>query len=126
VSDRNIHLGKSGEELAGRFLKENGYQILAKNYRSRFGEIDIVAREKDCICFIEVKARKDTDFGLPQEAVDFRKQRKISKVALAYLKESRLLDAKARFDVVSVLFEGAGPRIKLTKNAFELSPQYGY
>jgi len=90
---RNRHiLGKSGEEAAVNLLKENGYKILMRNYRTRLGEIDIVASDQDTIAFVEVKTRQQDRFGLPQEAISLAKQRKISKVATLFLKENNLLD----------------------------------
>jgi putative endonuclease len=126
VSELNLQLGKNGEESAESFLKNSGYKILTRNYKTKLGEIDIIAREKDCICFVEVKTRNSADFGLPKEAITPRKQRQIAKTALSYLKEKDLLDKRARFDVVSVLLDETGPKIELIKNAFELSPEFTY
>lgn len=126
MSERTLQLGRSGEVLAEAFLKKSGYKILARNYKTKLGEVDIIAREKDCICFIEVKARNTADFGLPKEAVGARKQRQIAKAALVYLKDNRLLGKSARFDVVSVLLDGASPKIELIRNAFELNSSFAY
>jgi len=112
--------------LAVDLLRENGYKIIARNYKTRLGEIDIIAREKDTVCFIEVKARRSDKFGFPQEAVLRTKQRQISKVALGFLKDKNLLDRKARFDVVSVIFVGDEPKLDLIKNAFELDQRFIY
>lgn len=119
-------LGKRGEELAAGLLKENGYKILLKNYKTKLGEIDIIATEKDTICFIEVKTRESVRFGLPFEAISAPKQRQISKVALMFLKEKNLLDKKARFDVISVIYSNSKPQLDLIKNAFELSRDFAY
>ena len=118
----NIELGKAGERLANEFLKKLGYRILFNNYRSSLGEVDIVARDKDTICFIEVKTRSSKEFGLPQESVTRQKQRKLSRLATAFLKEKNLLDESARFDVVSVLLtqDKKEPEIEIFKNAFSL------
>lgn len=113
-------LGKSGEELAAILLKDKGYKIIARNYKTKLGEIDIVACDKDTIAFIEVKARRFDTFGLPSEAISRVKQRQISKVALLFLKEKSLLGKKARFDVVSVVYSKNLPKLDLIKNAFEL------
>jgi putative endonuclease len=126
VRKQNLTTGKSGEELAQDFLEKNGYKILARNYKTKLGEIDIVARDKDTLCFVEVKTRHSDRYGLPQEAVSDSKQRQISKVALTYLKENRLLDKKARFDVVSIIFSADKPQLELIKNAFELDPAFVY
>src|SRR5512136_3041511 len=80
-------LGKRGEEIALRFLKKKGYRIIEKNYVCKMGEMDIIAKEKDTLAFIEVKTRTSTDFGPPQLAVNAAKQMQLSKVALYFLKE---------------------------------------
>jgi putative endonuclease len=126
VYKKHLSTGKSGEELAAALLRENGYKILARNYKTKLGEIDIVAKEKDTFCFVEVKTRHSDRFGLPQEAVLNTKQRQISKTALSFLKENRLLDKKARFDVVSILYSEDSPRVELIKNAFELDERFTY
>lgn len=128
MSKERIELGKSGEDVACDFLKGNGYKILERNYRSRLGEVDIIARDKDTLCFIEVKTRRGEDFGLPIEAVSRTKQRQIAKAALAFLKEHNLLDGKARFDVVSVLYKTQDnkPQIDLINNAFELGEDFTF
>ena len=78
-------LGKEGEALAVSFCRKKGYRILEKNYRTVFGEIDIIARDGEMIVFIEVKTRTDDTFGYPFEAVDARKREKIRKVALCFM-----------------------------------------
>ena len=123
-SKQNIDLGISAEKAAAVFLKDKGYKILSTNYRTRLGEIDIVAKEKDTLVFVEVKARRSDRFGLPQEAVTARKQRQISKAALSFLKENNLLDKKARFDVVSLVCGDFQTGPELIKNAFELDGSF--
>ena len=113
-------LGKKGEEIAIRFLKKKGYRILEKNYVCKMGEMDIIAREKDTLAFIEVKTRTSTTFGPPQLAVNLTKQMQLSKVALYFLKEKKLEDVKARFDVVAILLRPTGEEIELIKDAFDL------
>ena len=113
-------LGKKGEDLALRFLKKGGYQIIERNYVCKMGEMDIIAREKDILAFIEVKTRTSTTFGPPQLAVNPKKQSQMSKVALYFLKEKKLEDAKARFDVVAILLGPKGAEIELIKDAFDL------
>jgi putative endonuclease len=124
VSKKDLFLGKLGEELAAGLLKKKGYRILCTNYKTKLGEIDIVALDKDVYCFIEVKTRRSLRFGDPQEAVSFLKQRQISKAALVFLKNNNLLDKRARFDVVSIVYEGGIPKTQLIKNAFELEEIY--
>ena len=113
-------LGRKGEELAIRFLKKNGYRIIGRNYVCKMGEMDIIAKEKGTLVFIEVKTRTSTTFGPPQLAVDQKKQRQLSKVALNFLKEKRLEDVKARFDVVAILLGPKGEEMELIKDAFDL------
>ena len=114
-------LGEKGEELALRFLKKKGYRLIEKNYVCKMGEMDIIAKEKDTLVFIEVKTRTSTEFGPPQLAVNSRKQRQLSKVALNYLNEKQLKDVKARFDVVAILLRQKGEEIELIRDAFDLS-----
>ncbi|MBU3959139.1 MAG: YraN family protein [Candidatus Omnitrophica bacterium] len=121
----HLYLGRAGEEVAISLLKKNDYKILAKNYKTKLGEIDIIAKDKDTFCFIEVKTRNSDRFGLPAEAISDSKQRHIARAALIFLKENNLLDKKARFDVVSVIYsEKYRPRLDLIKNAFELDARY--
>jgi putative endonuclease len=126
MSRDRIELGRAGEEMAADFLRNNGYRILFSNYKTKLGEIDIIAKDKDTICFVEVKTRATEKFGFPQEAVSFIKQRQIAKAALTFLKDKSLLDKKARFDVVSVMLADARPKIKLIKDAFELNKSFTY
>lgn len=116
--------GKSGEELACGWLKKNGYKILLRNYQTKLGEIDIIAKDKDTVCFIEVKTRHSHRFGLPLEALSTFKQRQIVKVALLFLKKNNLLEKKARFDVVSIVYSKDRPKLDLIKGAFELDERY--
>ena len=116
-------LGRRGEQEAARLLRGSGYRILARNFRTRLGEIDLVAREGDTLCFVEVRARSDSDFGWPEETVDYWKQRRLIRLAQGYLKAHRLGEAPIRFDVVSVLVspDGSALRTRLIKSAFEAS-----
>ncbi len=113
-------LGKKGEDLAVRFLKKRGYHIIDRNYACKMGEMDIIAREKDVLVFVEVKTRTSAIFGPPQLAVNPKKQSQMSKVALHFQKEKNLEDAKARFDVVAILLGQKGAEIELIKDAFDL------
>jgi len=112
-------LGRKGEEIALRFLKKKGYRVIETNYVCKMGEMDIIAKEKDTLVFIEVKARTSTEFGPPQLAVNSSKQRQLSKVAWNFLKEKRIEDMKARFDVVAILLGPKGEEIELIKDAFD-------
>ncbi|MFH1218102.1 MAG: YraN family protein [Pseudomonadota bacterium] len=113
-------LGKMGEELARKFLLRQGYKIIQCNFRTRNGEIDIVAREGNTLIFVEVKTRSDGRFGSPFEAVTAGKQRKISMVALEYLVAHGGPDQSCRFDVVSVR-PGENPEVEIIRNAFEIN-----
>ena len=113
-------LGKKGEDLALRYLKKNGYRIFERNYVCKLGEVDIIAKEKDTLAFIEVKTRTSTAFGPPQLAVNAAKQMQLSKVAQYFLKEKCLEDVKARFDVVAIVLGPRGPEIELIRDAFDV------
>ena len=113
--------GEKGEAIAVRQLKKNGYKIIETNYRIQLGEIDVIAKDKDTIVFVEVKARRSVHFGSPKGAVTTQKQKKISTVALYYLKATNQITAKARFDVVAVNLNRDKPRVEIIKNAFELA-----
>ncbi|MGD8470245.1 MAG: YraN family protein [Desulfobacterales bacterium] len=113
--------GEQGEALAARRLKKAGYKIIETNYRTRLGEIDIIAKDKDTIVFVEVKSRRSVYFGNPKQAVTLQKQKKISMVALYYLKSTGQSTAKARFDVVTVVSNQDKTQVEIIKNAFELA-----
>ncbi len=112
-------LGKMGEDIAVDYLEKQGYQILLRNYRCNFGEIDIIAQDKKELVFVEVKTRRNTNYGMPFESVTKVKQQRIRKVALHYLQETRPGTFDLRFDVVSILVEGEKSiEIEVIKNAF--------
>jgi len=115
----NKELGKRGEEVAIQFLKKNGYRILERNYVCKLGEIDIIAKEKEYLTFIEVKTRTSALFGPPQLSVTPSKQMQLSKAALCFLKERRLEEVKARFDVVAIVLGPKGEEIELIRDAFD-------
>ena len=107
--------GQEQEVKAACFLKTQGYQILERNYRCKKGEIDLIAREGQYLVFVEVKYRKDDKKGYPAQAVDQRKQQKIRKSAMIYLKKNHLsFEQPIRFDVVEIL----GKKIRVIKHAF--------
>ncbi|MGB9699237.1 MAG: YraN family protein [Thermodesulfobacteriota bacterium] len=120
MNKERISLGKIGEELALAHLKKMKYKILERNYKCPLGEVDLVARDKNTLVFIEVKTRKTKDFGGPAAAVDLRKQRQLSKVALHYLNQNKLNNVPARFDVVAIELISPAARIEVIRNAFEL------
>jgi putative endonuclease len=121
VASHKQTIGKKGETIAVRYLEKQGYKIIEQNYRSNVGEIDIIAREKKTLVFVEVKTRRSTSYGSPKWAVTPNKQRAISKAALYYLKMTGQTHADARFDVVSILAQGEDTRIELVRNAFDLA-----
>ena len=112
-------LGKSGEDLAVEELQRRGYAIVARRYRTRYGEIDIVAEDGDTLVFVEVKARGGHEFGDAAEAVTGLKRRRMTQLACDYLARHRLLDCPCRFDVVSIHMSGTEPAIEVYQNAFD-------
>ncbi len=94
--------GNIGENLATKYLENKGYKIVCQNFSNKLGEIDIIAKDKDYIVFVEVKARHSAKYGLPREAVTLYKQNKIRMVALSYLKTIHKLDSNCRFDVIEI------------------------
>jgi len=117
----NRKKGAQGESLAAARLQKEGYRIIERNYRCRYGEIDLIAMDRQDVVFIEVKGRGSDTFGAPEEAIGPAKQKKISRVALHYLRERGLDDRNARFDVVAVRFAPRGNRVQLIRNAFDLN-----
>jgi putative endonuclease len=116
-------VGQEWERLAEKHLKNAGYRILDRNFVSRVGEIDFVARDGTTLCFIEVKGRHGTGFGRPEEAVTAEKQRRIFRAAEAYLQSRRPERSACRFDVVSILEEGGEFRLEILRGAFEGPPR---
>ena len=117
-------IGNIGEEMAVKYLIKNKYRILERNFRCKLGEIDIIAKDGVYIVFVEVKMRKNSDFGMPAEAVNFYKQRKIIQVAQYYLM-SKGIEYNIRFDIVEILanIEENKTQIKnirIIKNAFQV------
>ena len=112
--------GKLGETTAVEELERRGYEILATRYRTRYGEIDIVARDGATIVFVEVKARATAEFGTAAEAVTVAKQRRLGAMAVDYLARNRFTQCPCRFDVVAI--DGVGEKMRLTvyQHAFVL------
>lgn len=108
-------IGSQYETLAAEYLEQSGYRLLERNFRNRSGEIDIIARDGEYLVFVEVKYRADDACGSPLEAVDYRKQQKIVRVAQYYLqRKGYKTETNCRFDVVAI----EGDEITLLKNAF--------
>lgn len=125
MSLRNIQLGKRGEDLACKFLRKKKYRILHRNYKTKMGQIDIIGFDKDSVCFIEVKTRSSDKFGPPELSITASKERKLSQLALSFIKRYKLTDYPARFDVLSIIIDFKGQKsFKLIKDAFELTPPY--
>jgi putative endonuclease len=125
----HLELGALGERWAAWFLRRRGYKILVRQFHGRAGEIDLIAREGEWLVFVEVKARRSEQFGSPAEAVDRRKQKHISKVALEYLRLLGYPRVLFRFDIVEVVFAEGLTRpttIRVIQNAFDLPEPYIY
>lgn len=133
IGQQRRNLGQQGESKAEQFLRAKGYAIVAKNYRSRIGEIDLVALDRHIIVFVEVRSLSGEEFGDPLATVTPRKQRQVAKAALLYLSRHNLHNRAARFDVIGIQWpekngpdgksgqaEAARPRITHIQNAFEL------
>lgn len=112
-------LGALGEKMAVEYLKKRGYHIVETNFRCREGEIDIIARDKDYLVFIEVRTRRGSSFGTPEESVAAAKKEKLTSLAFAYLQTHRKSPSLWRFDVVAIELgqEGHISRLELIKNA---------
>ncbi|MGD0015944.1 MAG: YraN family protein [Verrucomicrobiia bacterium] len=124
-----LELGERGEDAAAKFLRQNGYKILVRRFKSQAGEIDIIARQKDWLVFVEVKTRQSEQYGAPGEAVDKTKQRHMIRVALDYLRLLNNPKIKFRFDVVEVLLREDAPKpddIRVIPNAFDLNKPFIY
>jgi putative endonuclease len=120
MTEARLNLGAWGEEQAAGYLKRRGMKILQRNLRTPVGEIDIVARDRKTLVFVEVKTRQSQLFGTPQEAVGAHKQRQIIRTAQWYLSAHPAGKLQPRFDVVAVLKLGEQVRVEHIVNAFEL------
>jgi len=119
--DARGELGRRGEELAEAFLRTHDYTIVARNYRCRAGEIDLVALDGAVLVFVEVRSRRGVAAGTPLESVDGRKQAQVARVARHFLAGHGWLDRDARFDVVGVRFDEEPPAVEHVRGAFELA-----
>jgi putative endonuclease len=116
--------GKRGEELAAKRLVGLGYEVLDKNYRTPVGEIDIVAKDGGTLVFVEVKSRRDENFGPPELAVNHHKRRQLTRAALLYLTRKGKHHMPCRFDVVCVSVMQGGEKVSVIRDAFELAGGY--
>lgn len=121
-------LGDKGERVAVKFLKRNGYSILAQQYRTDLGEIDIIALDGQTVVFIEVKTRKTDLKGQPFEAVTLQKQRQLTRLAGSFLKQHQLLNQSARFDIISIIWQSdqSTPEIQHYQNAFSAAGDFQF
>ena len=118
MKDPRRQLGDHGEDLAAAALKKQGYKILERNYVTPIGEIDLIARQGKVLVVVEVKTRRSSSFGAPQEAINAAKQAKLRRLADYYLKAKRLTDTPVRFDVVAVTLADNVPQVEIIANAF--------
>jgi putative endonuclease len=111
--------GDDGEDLACEFITKLGYEIIERNFFFGHGEIDIIAKDNNILVFIEVKLRKNLEFGMPEYAITKNKQRQIKKIAEAYLYQKEIKDQVCRIDVIAILhLKGSAPQINHIINAF--------
>ena len=118
--DHRQSLGRRGEDLACAELEKRGYVIIERRFRTRCGELDIVARDAGVLVFVEVKARSSSRFGTPLESVTWQKRQRLSQMAAAYLCHKRLADVACRFDVISINERQGAPTIELVRGAFDM------
>lgn len=100
--DNKIKIGKFGQDLSAEFLQKRGYKILSENFFTRLGELDLIAEKDGQIVFVEVKTRLGHKFGLPEEALNFDKAKKMKEAALEYLTQNNINSDNYRFDLVAV------------------------
>lgn len=118
-SKTHLVQGHEGEQLAARHLKRLGYRIVCRNYRCPLGEIDIIARHRGVLVFVEVKSRRSGGLGSPKWAITSAKKHKLSQVAWHYLQQHDLIETNARFDVVTISRLQGSPHLEVIENAFE-------
>ncbi len=117
-------LGEKGEDIALKRLKSIGYEILEKNYRCPFGELDIIARDDDYIVFIEIKTRKNRSTAYAKEAITPKKKKRLYQCALYYMKNHELMENRARFDVVAINMNNDKMDFEIIQNAFDIENFY--
>jgi putative endonuclease len=125
MAEQRQAVGRRGEEAAVRFLHEQGYRVVERNYRCRFGEIDLIARDGETLAFIEVKTRRSQAFGPPALAVTIEKQRHLVKASQIYLAERGKAHELCRFDVVTIEMDAQTLQIEIIKNAFQPRSEMG-
>lgn len=118
-----LNFGKKGEKAAESYLKKQGYRILKKNFRTKVGEIDLIAEHKNVLVFIEVKSRTNTSIEHPFMAVTPRKQKKIARTASCFIAQNKVGDREIRFDVVSILRDNENQdslQVEILQDAFRV------
>ena len=118
--DQRQSLGKRGEDLACEELEKRGYTIVDRRFRTRCGEIDIVARDAGVLVFVEVKTRSGSNFGTPFESVTWQKRQRLSRMAASYVLLKRIAGVPCRFDVVAILEDKGARTIELVRGAFDM------
>lgn len=113
-----VELGRLGEELARNYLEKKGYIILAANYRTPFGELDLVARDDETIVFVEVRTRSTVNYGTPFESITHSKQERLIRLALQFCAHHYLYSKNLRFDVIGIILKNNQPTIEHISNAF--------
>ena len=120
MAKQKLSLGRWGEETAANYLADRGYEIIARNLRTEYGELDLIARQGNQLVFVEVKARSSTEFGHPEEAVTSAKQQHLADAAETYLQAHPEIQSEWRVDVISILRRPpAAPEIVHFENALE-------
>ncbi len=119
MSNYKKQFGNRGEDIAVDYLEGKGFEIVERNYHYGHGELDIIAKDKDVLVFVEVKTRKNLEFGPPELSITKNKQRQVRKVAEAYMIEKNITDTDVRIDVVAILIrKNLPPKITHIENAF--------
>jgi putative endonuclease len=118
--------GQQGETLAAAYLQQQGYRVQQQNYRCRYGEVDIIAWDEETLVFVEVKTKSHLRFGAPQSMVDWRKQQKLTRVAMTYIQQRALYNTPMRFDVVAIVYEDGRPQVTHLPAAFSPPAHFYY
>jgi len=124
MAKKSNRLGKAGEDFAAKYLEDCGCKIIVRNYRIATAEIDIIAEFEGEIIFAEVKTRSSVRNGLPIEAVDLRKQKRIIQAAGVFLQDEKYFDCACRFDVIEVYVTGKNFSLRHIRNAFEVTSEF--
>ena len=121
VLSSRVAQGTAAEDLALRYLEARGLTLVARNFRCRTGELDLIMRDREQLVFVEVRRRRHSRYGTPAESVTRTKQQRLLRAAAFYLQRQRLLDAPCRFDVVAILQAEDEPRMEWIRDAFQLA-----